>query len=374
VHAHRRKGGSTSANKAARDFSEMLRALGLLKSKFPPFETWEELREAQRQSGLEASHEPDSCLPIELAISLECLKIFQSYTSSCVTLLLPALLSQGTRKNPKLQASFTLLSGITTDIGAIEVLSRSGFDIQAKIIVRALREKLDALIAVQLDRGFAIGFVESGDSEDSNRFWHQRVARGKLLKNIAKRLGHYTQDGQSPIDDFWLAERKRLDLWLGASVHPSHTTGLLSAFPRFGEEGSSLSDSDGLWGQPSSLSIPTISAVIGLAFEVTLLVHMRKLIPARDQISIVADSDAVCFLQDYLGKAEKFLMHCTWYSQIEPSLDYHRLALYLSGYMLTPLEEDADPSGYQHEMLKILSTVLDEAIVKLENKAANQPI
>jgi hypothetical protein len=114
--------------------------------------------------------------------------------------------------------------------------------------------------------------------------------------------------------------------------------------------------------------------VIGLAFEVTLLVHMRKLIPARDQISIVADSDAVCFLQDYLGKAEKFLMHCTWYSQIEPSLDYHRLALYLSGYMLTPLEEDADPSGYQHEMLKILSTVLDEAIVKLENKAANQPI
>jgi hypothetical protein len=116
-------------------------------------------------------------------------------------------------------------------------LSRSGFDIQAKIIVRALREKLDALIAVQLDRGFAIGFVESGDSEDSNRFWHQRVARGKLLKNIAKRLGHYTQDGQSPIDDFWLAERERLDLWLGASVHPSHTTGLLSAFPRFGEEG-----------------------------------------------------------------------------------------------------------------------------------------
>jgi hypothetical protein len=136
--------------KVARNFAEAMQRLDLRTYKFTPFDTLDELNAAREESGLELSDSsiPED-IPLKLAISLECLAIFHLFLAGCAAMVFVRL-AQDEDKSPKLQATLSLLSGMATDVAAIELRARSGFDIQAKGIVRSLHSGIVALVRKRL--------------------------------------------------------------------------------------------------------------------------------------------------------------------------------------------------------------------------------
>lgn len=356
---------------ASRGIEKLVRSADILQYKFPPFDTWDELKSAYEEAELgDFNSQPTEEIPLKLGISLHCLSVLHTYISTSSSIVLFRLLDEK-KKIPKLQASFSILSGMATDVGAIKLLCEHGYDIQAKTVVRSLREKIDYLIAIQLDRSFSVNFIRSEESSENNKFWHQRVSKGKLIKNISRRLAHYSLDGKSPIDEIWLAERKKLDLWLGEAVHPSHTTGFLSAFPTFG---SSEDGEIGLFGHPSELSVPTARTVLGFFIEIMFIINMRIITKnhntKRKNKKIVENIDLI-----NRGRAasEKFLTRCSANSSFGPNLDYYKLQYYLMGYAIKPIDEDIDWKQYELEIFKIMKNIVDLAVDKIEKMESEIP-
>lgn len=282
--------------------------LGQTTERFPPFETWEELERARSECGLGLADAAAEGASLKLAIALDCVRAFEVYLCGLLPPIFANLMGgEGAKRQPKLAASLTLLSGMATDVGAIAHLVCGGYDIQAKVLVRSLREKLDALVAVQLDRAFAVAFIENQDADAANHFWHSRVARGRLMKNIAKKLAHYSDRGDSVIDEAWIERRRRFDRWLGMAVHPSHTTGLLTLFPGFAKDGEE-GDAIGFLGCPSDNSIPTLRAVMDHFTETMIVVRNRQHNVSPEWI---AQSEQGPFLAHCHDCFEKFLARCT---------------------------------------------------------------
>lgn len=352
--------------KASRAWAAAVHRLGLMTYKFPPFDSWEELQNAREEAGFSREPEPiDGSLPAGVSIAASCLSVFHSFLSTSAMLVFTNIPSIKRNRRPKFQASFSLLSGMATDVAAIELLIRNGFDIQAKVIVRSLREKLDALLAVQLDRSFAVGFVTADGPEQANEFWHRKVARGKLIKNVAKRLSHYSSDGESPIDHIWLRDRREFDRWLGEAVHPSHTTGVLAAFPTFGS-GEPLGDGIGLFGHPSEFSLPTARSVLGLSYEVIFLLRARQLAVPQALSVNGSDKGELLTLPYAFEVSEKFLIRCVANSMLGPNLDMFKLQMYLDGFILQPLEGDFHRKAYETEILDAMLKVLRAAKAQIE--------
>lgn len=356
---------------ASRGIERLVRSADILQYKFPPFDTWDELKSAYEEAELgDFDSQPTEGIPLKLGISLQCLSVLHAYISVSSSIVLFMLLDEK-KKLPKIQASFSILSGMATDVGAIKLLCEHGYDIQAKIVVRSLREKIDYLIAIQLDRAFSVNFIRSEESSENNKFWHQRVSKGKLIKNISRRLAHYSLDGQSPIDEIWLTERKKLDLWLGEAVHPSHTTGVLSAFPTFG---SSEDGEIGLFGHPSELSVPTARTVLGFFLEIMFIIKTRIITkthkPKRKNRETLKNIE---ILNRGLDASEKFLTRCSANSSFRPNLDYYKLQYYLMGYAITPIDEDIDWKQYEIEIVKSLKNIVDSAIDRLEKIESEIP-
>jgi BMFP domain-containing protein YqiC len=359
--------------KSAQALGELIETLGLNIYKFPPFDTWEELQSARDESGLARDEPYSEEISDRLAISLSCLSVLHTLLSICATTTFTRLTRDDRFREPKNQASFSILSGMAADVGAVEVLTRSGFDIQAKVIVRALREKLDALIAVHLDRSFAVQFLEADSSDKANKFWHQRVARGKLLRNISKRLSHYSEDGHSPLDKSWLKKRNEFDRWLGEAVHPSHTTGILSAFPTFGVKNVDGTDLVKTSGQPSDLSVPTIRSVMAMSYEIMFLAQARHLTPNFDDADYINNITRKEDLDiGLMTKAtSQFITNCIGNSWFQPNLEMIKLRMYAEGYMMAPLAGDVDSEGYNVEIIDALLKVLRAAKNRLEEKIAS---
>lgn len=303
---HQRQSPPTALNsKLRRSLEVAISELGLSDSQFPPFETWEELEFTRSECGLGPAEKPPDGASLKLAVAIDCVTAFEVYLCGLIAPVFAKVTERDNgKKKPKLAASLTLISGMASDVGAILHLVRHGYDIQAKIILRSLREKLDALIAVQLDRAFAVAFIQNDDPKAANRFWHARVAKGRLVKNIVKRLAHYHEEGDTGIDDRWLNRRRNFDRWLGMAVHPSHTTGLISLFPQFGNGDT---DTLGISDQPSDNSIPTLRAVIDLFPETLIIVNNRRLHPTSASMS---DFDDAEFLVTCHERFERFLARC----------------------------------------------------------------
>lgn len=349
---------------ARRWISALASALELDEYKFPPFESWKELQKAREDVGLERVDQENNDLSINLNISLACLEIVHLYASN---IALAAFMRLYIRKQitPKTQATFTIFSGIAADIGAINALCRNGYDIQAKTILRSLREKVDCAIAVQLDRSFAVGYVKADGSEEVNRFWHKRISRGKLKRNIARRLTHYSNSGEAPLDKSWFARRESFERWLGEAVHPSHTTGLLSAFPTFGDQ-TGPDGNMGWFGRPSDMSVPTIRAVLALSFELYLLVRWRDLIN-EDYMTTDGNTDEPSLYQMHLS-LEKFLNLCFANTFFSPNLDLWKILLYLDGYAIMPVDSTINFVEYDREIAGLLVALLKKAEERLNDK------
>jgi hypothetical protein len=295
-----------------------------------------------------------------LAIALDCVAAFQAYLCGLIAPVFAKLTDRrNDKRQPKLAASLTLISGLATDVGAILHLVRGGYDIQAKIIVRSLREKLDALIAVQLDRAFAVAFIENENADAANQFWHSRVARGRLIKNIAKRLAHYHEDDETVMDETWLDRRRSFDRWLGMAVHPSHTTGLISLFPEFGNGDT---DKLGFLENPSDVSIPTLRAVIDHFPETMIVANNRKLHATSESMG---EFENAAFLVACHDRFEKFLGRCV----SEMFVRSNEALVEVFSYALGTTGPDADPN-YHAEMQSTIQRILDLAAKKREPSAA----
>ncbi len=335
-------------------FSDLIRAAGIEKSKFPPFDSWAELRASYEKHNLPFDEVRDERYSEELNIALACLSIFHSYLSG-LALCYFVRLSRAKRITPKNQAGFTLASGIAADVGAIALLCREGFDIQAKNLLRSLREKLDCLIAVQLNRRFAVEFVAAEGSDNANRFWHKRIARGKLKKFISERISKLSRK-KVLLGDEWFERRESFERWVGEAVHPSHTTGLLSAFPDFGRTDVG-SDDFGCFGAPSDSSISTIQSAMGLAYEITFMVRVRGLISEDD--FEVDERD----IYDSINRYEGFMCSCTAKSMFEPNLDIFKLLAYARGMILVKEEgvgQEVELKKYETEVLDILIDIISK--------------
>jgi len=291
-----------------------------------------------------------------LAIALDCVTAFEVYLCGLIAPVFAKLMDpQISKRQPKLAASLTLISGMATDVGAILHLVRGGYDIQAKIIVRSLREKLDALIAVQLDRAFAVAFIKNENAEAANQFWHSRVARGRLIKNIARRLAHYQEDGETVVDETWLDRRRSFDRWLGMAVHPSHTTGLISLFPEFGNGDS---DKLGFLGNPSDISIPTLRAVMDHFPETMIVVNNRKLHATAESMCEFENAEFLVACHDHF---EKFLGRCV----AEMFIRSNEALVEVFSYALGMTGPDAD-ENYHAEMKSAIQRIVDLAAKKRE--------
>ncbi len=316
-------------------------------NKFPPFESWDDLQRARSDSGLDDADELDSDLSENLRICICCVETFHHYISSCTLFSLMNLLS-GRRTGSKAQATFTIFSGMASDVGAIALLCRNGCDIQAKAIVRSLREKIDCLIVVQFDRAFATDFVNANNSEQANAFWHRRISRGKLTRSILRHISRHSKNNESKFGEDWLSRRKKFELWLGEAVHPSHTTGLLSAFPQLGIQNAPDEADPGWLGKPSDLSISTIRATMALAFDIFYIMQWRKILPDDD------NSD----LYNLHISFEKFISICTANTIINPNMDLLKLLNYFNGYMIIEKDEEPNQKKYEAEIARILLDIL----------------
>ena len=349
---------------AWRGLSALVDALDLEEYRFPPFENWKELQEAREESGLVCTDPEEGGFSEKLKVSLSCLDVMHLYTTNIAFSMFEKLLLRK-QVTPKFQATFTIFSGIAADIGAIGTLCRQGYDIQAKTILRGLREKVDCAIAVQLDRSFAVGYVRAEGSHEINEFWHSRISRGKLKKNIQKRLSHYSRSGEAPLDERWFARRASFERWLGAAVHPSHTTGLISAFPNFGEE--EAADCPGWFGQPSDISIATIRSVMALAFELVLLARWRNLVDSQS-LRLLSENRELEGSYDYHLGLEKFLDRCTANSVFGPNVEICKILLFFDGYALMPIDREMNFEEYDREIFNNFVALLEKAQTRLKEK------
>ena len=125
------------------------------------------------------------------------------------------------------RATSVLLFRVFSDLVAIRILCRAGFDVAAKSLTRSTIEHIDALVLIIHSPSIAKEFNKSDSKERSNAFWHKHISRGKVRKlslEIWKsRLG---EEFDADAWDDWLYNFHGV---LGMSIHPSFSGGIFSA-------------------------------------------------------------------------------------------------------------------------------------------------
>jgi hypothetical protein len=193
------------------------------------------------------------------------------------------------------------------------------------------------------------------------------VSRGRLIKNIANKLAHYSADGESVIDEAWIARRRSFDRWLGLAVHPSHVNGFLALFPTYDKDAEEIDDI-GLSGLPSDRSIETLRVVMDMFFE-TMVVARSRHLDARP--AFTADDENFAFLAHCGECFEKFLARCIAEIHLRPNADILEIMAYTHGFGIHPIGTPSEPSEVIHAQMKVvIEHLLHTAATKRSPKAS----
>lgn len=255
---------------------------GLAEARFPPFASWEDCKSALDDVELGALQKDPSefqCDPQSIDGMQQTIAVLEAAQLLASGLASIQLIKNHIKPGPKGRCAVSLLSGMATDFGSIAKLIMCGYDVQAKIVTRTFGERLDLLIATQIDRAFAEGFYANSDIDDANRFWNKEVARGALTRRVSGRLRKLSASNESPLDDEWLRRRREMTKWLSLASHPSYLAGWFALLPGLGDErppGAQWDGENGLFGQQHSISIVTGRAVFSRLLEFLYLVELRK--------------------------------------------------------------------------------------------------
>jgi len=123
---------------------------------------------------------------------------------------------------------FELLSTVVNNAAAVHRLVRSGFDYQAKSMLRVMIESAYLSLALLADRNLRIGFIAAVEPEDARRFWRQRLGGRHIAAILARVESQLEIDFHSQSD---LAEwRQATSEWLSQFVHPNYLTAVIGGY------------------------------------------------------------------------------------------------------------------------------------------------
>ncbi len=171
------------------------------------------------------------------------------------------------RQLTSFQTSLACLTGnISAQIIAIRRLVTSGLDIQAKQLLRILTEQIDVAAALSLEPELAEELALTLEGDAANKFWHERVKRGRLRKLLFSRLEvTMGQRLAAELVEFIEQEEKILD----AVVHPSMAAAQMACIPETGKPDGSFHV--GFLGTTTIFSERTLSyAILYLTLYVTI--------------------------------------------------------------------------------------------------------
>lgn len=153
-------------------------------------------------------------------------------------------------------AALAFFSRLANDLWAIIELVELGFDLQARALTRAFLEHVDVLICCIQDRELTREFVQAGEPEAANAFWHKHVsknrAKAKVTKFIAGVLG---RDTTTLVDVL----REDADFAGSALLHPTVAAGLATAL---GDPGAGYEDSYPIFPNPVPASVGTLRTIL----------------------------------------------------------------------------------------------------------------
>jgi hypothetical protein len=162
--------------------------------------------------------------------------------------------------DPIVIALWSLISKICSDMFAIRHLIEGGFEVQCRSVLRSTIEYIDLAIAVCHDRDLVVQFMDAGDPEKANAFWHKNVSKGRLRRRVSEVVDEFF--GVSGAN--FLAETRADDDEIhSVFVHPTSVAGLISSFGDLEAE----IKYDGV------LGVPTRASTVSLRYLCSHLFH-----------------------------------------------------------------------------------------------------
>lgn len=144
-----------------------------------------------------------------------------------------------------------------------------GYDVQARNLLRGLRERVDVFSCCALSNEFSEDFLSAQTVQDSNKFWHRRVSKGKARRYLSEKFSERTGE-PGLLDSFWADWRNDTEAMLGASEHTFHVAGFVATFPRVGKGNGEY----GLDGLPSSMSFWTVRTSLHFLWELLMVCRL----------------------------------------------------------------------------------------------------
>jgi hypothetical protein len=162
------------------------------------------------------------------------------------------------------RAMMALFMRVVQDAIVVRNLIQTGYDAQAKSLLRSIDEHADAIYYLCLRPAEAERFTLTNDDESANRFWweHFRKSR-KIIDEALLRIvknEHYVRE----IVEFRMAERASLS----AAHHPSYTACTIPFFVPY----KSMSETQYMFGSPGEASYRTGKLLFYILAELAILV------------------------------------------------------------------------------------------------------
>lgn len=203
--------------------------------------------------------------PYSVRRSIAALALCANITEHIIShLFLILFATQGVQDRHRASTSIAAL--IHTDLRAVIVLMALGYDVQARNLLRGLRERIDVFSCCALSNEFSKKFISAQTFEHVNKFWHDSVSKGKARKFLSKRFSELTGAEDGMLDQYWGEWREEADSMLSASEHTFHIAGLIATFPQLRKPESEF----GLDGLPSTVSLWTVRTTLHFLWEMLM--------------------------------------------------------------------------------------------------------
>lgn len=161
-----------------------------------------------------------------------------------------------------------MLGGLAAQINAVRMLVIGGFDIPAKMLVRQIEEQCALLIWIMDDEELCAEFHRDHDPENSNKFWHRHISKGKIDKKITEKLTRENPkaaEAFSEIAEWFKTER----VVLSAASHPSFLASAMTVAAGV----SSARGGAGIFGFADAVSVRTLRI---LFFQLFTLIFAQQ--------------------------------------------------------------------------------------------------
>lgn len=176
-----------------------------------PLKSEKDLLAILQRSGLQPSQKDiekrrynlgfDPVRPLSLRRHLLALSYCSDFTMTVISHL-TLVLATNEKADDRYRAAFTVFALLRTDLQSVQLLCSRGYDMQARNILRSVRERTDVAGCCCLDVQFAASYISARSPEEVNQFWHQNVRGNKARKHFATRFSSLVGSDEDIIGQF----------------------------------------------------------------------------------------------------------------------------------------------------------------------------